>query len=247
MNLSILSYNIRFGGARREAKLAAVIESVQPDIVIFQEATVPRVIESIADAAGMKYWAAKPRHSIGYCSRIEIKEHSWHYPRGSRHAFLELLPAGTEFRIFGLHLRALFSNYGEHRRMKEIHRLLSAIEPHANGFHALIGDFNSLAPGELLDTKRMPHWIRAMLWFSGRDIQRRTVKHMRDHGYSDAFREMHPEDKGYTFPTYDPHVRLDYFFLPTNYANRLQACEVIESSPADRASDHFPLLTRLAF
>ena len=63
--------------------------------------------------------------------------------------------------------------------MREIRALLKSIERHQQGFHVLVGDFNTLAPGEILDVRRMPAWIRGLVWFSGRDIQRETIQHMR--------------------------------------------------------------------
>ena len=42
--MKLLSYNIRFGGRGREPLLAAVVRAVAPDLVVFQEATDPRVV-----------------------------------------------------------------------------------------------------------------------------------------------------------------------------------------------------------
>jgi exodeoxyribonuclease-3 len=241
-----MSYNIRFGGRGREALMTEVIEAVSPDIVVFQEASDPRVIESLARATGMTRWAARPAHSIGYISRLDVAHHEWHHPVGAKHSFLEIQLAGSEARIFGLHLRARFSKWSERRRMLEIQALLEGIRRHQEGFHVLVGDFNTLAPGELLDTRRMPAWIRALVWISGRDIRRDTIQTMLDANYLDGYRFLHPEDKGYSFPTWDPHVRLDYLFLPARYRDHLKLCEVIkEPDVASRASDHFPLLAHL--
>jgi exodeoxyribonuclease-3 len=68
-----------------------------------------------------------------------------------------------------------------------------------------------------------------------------------DAGYSDGFRMLHPDDKGYTFPTWDPHVRLDYVFVPKAFANRLTRCEVMKEpwEPIRAASDHCPLVAEL--
>jgi exodeoxyribonuclease-3 len=98
----------------------------------------------------------------------------------------------------------------------------------------------------LLDVRRMPAWIRALIWISGRDIQRETIQIMLDANYLDGYRFLHPADMGYTFPAWDPHLRLDYIFLPALFANRLAACHVIKEPPAvAQASDHFPLLAHL--
>jgi exodeoxyribonuclease-3 len=247
VTLKLLSYNIRFGGGGREQALAETIVAAAPDIVVFQEAIDPRVIERLSAATKLPYWAARRSHSIGFLSRQEIEYYEWHYPAGSKHSFLEIVPAGTKTRIFGLHLSARFSKWDERRRAREIRSLLDGIKRHQDGFHVLLGDFNALAPGEVLELERLPAWIRALIWISGRKLQRETIQLMLDAGYGDGFRRLHPDDKGYTFPTWDPHVRLDYVFVPKVFVNRLVKCEVI-TEPKERvraASDHCPLAVEL--
>ena len=247
MILKLLSYNIRFGGLGREDALIKVIKLVAPDLVVFQEAIHPAVIERISIATGLPYWAARKDHSIGYVSREEIAYHEWHYPAGARHSFLEIVPAGTETRIFGLHLSARFSKWDERRRAREIRSLLEGIKRHQHGFHLLVGDFNTLAPGEALEIKRLPRWIRALIWVSGRELQRETIQLMLDAGYIDGYRRLHHDTKGYTFPTWDPHVRLDYVFLPKAFSERLIECNVITEpeSVIRAASDHCPFVVEL--
>ena len=248
MIVKLLSYNIRFGGRRRETELAEVIRAAAPDIVIFQEATDPNVIKHLAAATELPFWAARREHSIGYISRLETSHHEWHYPAGAKHSFLEIVISGSEARIFGLHLSSMFSKWGERRRVKEIRALLKSIERHQHGFHVLVGDFNTIAVGEILDVRRMPAWIRGLVWLSGRDIQRETIQILREAEYLDAYRYLHPDEKGYSFPVWDPHLRLDYVFVPKVFADRLLECEVLAGlSVATSASDHFPLLARLDF
>jgi endonuclease/exonuclease/phosphatase family metal-dependent hydrolase len=246
MILKLLSYNIRFGGRGREAELAEVIRSVAPDIVVFQEAIEPDIIARLATLTSLPIWAARRKHSIGYISRLPIAHHEWHYPAGAKHSFLEIVIEGSEARIFGLHLSAMFSKWSEQQRAREIQSLLKAIKRYQEGFHVLVGDFNTLAPGEILDVRRMPRWIRALIWLSGRDIQRETIKIMQEAHYLDGYRRLHPEDKGYSFPVWDPHLRLDYVFVPEKFSERLLSCEVInQQAKATVASDHFPLLAEL--
>jgi exodeoxyribonuclease-3 len=244
--LKLLSYNIRYGGVGREEPLAAVIRECAPDLVVFQEATRPEVVERLAAKTGMSVWAARPGYSLGFMSRLEIAHHEWNRPAGARHAFLEIIPAGAEFRVFGLHLSAVHSNWTERRRVRELRSLLNAIEQHQDGFHALVGDFNTLAPGEELDAWRLPPRLRALVWLTGGKIRWETIQIMLDARYVDGYRLLHPQEKGFTFPTWDPHVRLDYIFLPLPFANRLKACEVVQGSPTiSAASDHFPILAQL--
>ena len=247
MTLRLLSYNIRFGGLGREEALAETIVSAAPDLVVFQEATHPDVIERIAEAAKFPFWAARRNHSIGFLSLQPVDYHEWHYPAGARHSFLEIVPAGGKARVFGLHLSARFSKWDERRRAREIRSLLEGIKRHQDGFHVLVGDFNTLAPGEALNVHRMPAWLRALIWISGRKLQRETIQLMLDADYDDGYRMLNPEDKGYTFPTWDPHVRLDYVFVPGAFSDRLVKCEVI-TEPKERiqsASDHCPLVAEL--
>jgi exodeoxyribonuclease-3 len=242
----LLSYNIRYGGAGREQALATVIRAARPDIVVLQEAINPEVVERVATLTEMPTWASNVGHSTGFLSRLPVSHHQWHRPRAARHPFLEVVLSGTEFRIFVLHLSAWFSKWTERRRTIELRALLDGIRQHQHGFHVIAGDFNALAPGERLHGGRMPHWIRAMVWLSGRDIARDTIQLMLDEGYVDAWRRFHPEGEGHTFPTWDPHVRLDYLFTPERNASRLISCEVMrEPDDVRNASDHFPLLTEL--
>ena len=45
-----------------------------------------------------------------------------------------------------------------------------------------------------------------------------------------------------TMPTWDPHVRLDYVFVPRAFRDRMVACDVVRGSDATTASDHFPVV-----
>jgi exodeoxyribonuclease-3 len=242
----LLSYNIRYGGTGREAALAAVIGAAAPDVVVLQEATDPRVVQRLAEAGSFPAWGSRRNYSTGFLSRLPVAHHAWHHPRTSRHAFLEVALEGTDLRVFGLHLSAWFSSWSERRRAREIRALLDGIRQHQDGFHVIAGDFNALAPGELLEAARMPRWIRWMVWLSGRDIARDTIQVMLDEGYADAWRTLHPHDPGYTLPTWDPHVRLDYVFTPKRYAERLASCAVLtEPDVVKQASDHLPLLVEV--
>jgi exodeoxyribonuclease-3 len=242
----ILTYNIRRGGAGREEALAAVIGACDPDLVILQEATRPEVIERVAAACSLPHCAAQPRFSLGFMARDAPRQYRWHRPRLSRHAFLDLLPAAIDLRVFGVHLSAVHAAWTERRRVFELRSLLRAIAAHQDGPHVLTGDFNTLAPGELLDIRQLPYRLRAMVWLSGGRVRWRTVQVVLDAGYVDGFRAMHPQDPGMTFPVWSPHVRLDYLFLPKAQASRLQSCVVVRHPAARDASDHFPLLAEIA-
>jgi endonuclease/exonuclease/phosphatase family metal-dependent hydrolase len=245
VTLRLLSYNVERGGAGREEALLSVIGACHPDIVVFQEATRPAVIEKLAQRSGMMISAALPKLSLGFMSRIPIAHYEWHRPRVSRHAFLEIVPEGMSFRVFGVHLSAVFAAWTESRRVFELRAMLNSIKRHQHGFHALVGDFNTVAPGELLDFKSLPQKVRATVWLSGGSIRWRTIQIVKDAAYADAFRALHPADPGLTLPASKPQVRLDYLFVPAAHLERVVSCDVIRTETAAKASDHLPLLSEL--
>jgi exodeoxyribonuclease-3 len=129
--------------------------------------------------------------------------------------------------------------------VRELRGLLAGIARHRQGFHVIAGDFNTLAPGEQLDVQRLPYRLKAIIWLTGRTIRWQTIQIMLDAGYVDGYRRLHPRDPGYTFPTWDPHVRLDYVFLPGAFVDRMRESRVVAGAAAASASDHHPLLADL--
>jgi endonuclease/exonuclease/phosphatase family metal-dependent hydrolase len=252
----LLTYNIREGGVGRAAEIAAVIKAAAPDVVALQEARDPVVVERVAKLAGFRYWGARWSHSTGFLSNVRVVDYAWRHPPGTRHALLEVMLAPGYPRLFVLHLRAWFSKWSERRRVQELRGLLDGIqeqlvrEERAFAFHLLAGDFNALAPDEAFDPSPMPRWIRGMVWLSGRDIARSTIALMKSEGYVDAWRSLykdHVNDPGYTFPVWNPHVRLDYVFTPADYVSRFISSEVRKTpEEVSKASDHMPLLVEVA-
>ena len=244
--MRLLSYNIRYGGRGREAALAAVISAAHADVVVFQEATSPAVVERLARETGFDHWGSRRGESLAYLSRLPLDHVEWRKPRVSRHAFIEIVPAGGAWRIVGVHLSAVHAAWTEHRRRYELRALLLAIQQHQHGPHVLVGDFNTVAPGEIVDFTKLPGRLRALVWLSGGRIRWKTIQGVLDAGYVDAFRQLQPELVGYTFPTWDPHVRLDYLFVPRPCINRVSRCQVFSANEIREASDHFPLIAELS-
>jgi exodeoxyribonuclease-3 len=241
----VLSYNIRHGGKGREDALLSVIRACDPDLVLFQEATRPAVIEELARRASMAQCAARPGQSLGFMSRRRVRHFAWHRPRLSRHAFLEVLPAGADVTVVGVHLSAVHAAWTERRRGMELRALLRTLQQRERGFHVLMGDFNTLAPGELLDVGKLPYRLRGFVWLSGGRIRWRTIQAVLDAGYADGFRSRHPSEPGYTFPTWDPHIRLDFLFVPARELPRVLSCDVVTGADVTSASDHLPLVADL--
>ena len=246
MSFKLLSYNVRYGGGGREPQLAAVIKDADPDIVVLQEATDPRVVERLSEETGLKFRAAHRGNSIAYLSRVPVKRHEWHRPRGSRRHFMEVELEGSNLVVFGIHLSAVHAFWTERRRMRELRSLLAWVETRQHGVHVMVGDFNTLAPGELLDAQKLPPRLRALVWLSGGRVRYQTIQILLAAGYTDAFRSLHPADPGYTFPTWDPHVRLDFVFLPRQHEGHVTDCRVLTDNPkVKEASDHFPLFASI--
>jgi len=240
MPFSLATYNIRRGGTGREAALATVIASLKADIVVLQEATAPGVVARLAEGAGMPHWMARQGSSLAFLSREPVVSYRWRRPAWAQHAVLDLVPR-EGLRVFGVHLSAVHSNWTEWRRVKEVQGLLAMARADGAPAHVLAGDFNTLAPGEVLDLARLPPRLRAVTYLTGRRIRWKTVSLMLEAGYVDAFRVVEPTGPGYTFPTWDPHLRLDYAFMAPGLSPRLQRCRVVSTEAAAAASDHLPL------
>ena len=242
MTFRLLTYNILHGGGSRTEAIAKVINGCQPDLVLLQEATDPANVERLAEATGMADFRTFERQSLGFLSRTRVSFCQWVRPRISRHAFVEVVPAGDHVRIFGVHLSAVHAAWTEQRRVFELRALLRSVAHHKEGFHLLAGDFNTISPGDLLDVRRLPLRVRPFMWLSGGKVRWRTIQGVIDAGYVDAFKSLHPEDPGWTLPATDPHIRLDYVFIPKPHAGRLISCDVVRDPAAVGASDHFPVV-----
>ncbi len=243
--MKLLTYNIRFGGAGRVEPIAAVVNACAPDLVVLQEATRPDVVERLAAATAMPTWGSLPGHSVAFMSRLPIARHLWHRTPPTRRRFLEVAPEGSELRVFGVHLTAVHSNWTERVRVRELTAVLAGIRREPRGFHLVLGDFNTLAPGATLDVSRLPRRLQLVVWLTGRRIRWRTIRMMLDASYLDVYRSLHPETPGFTFPTWGPNIRLDYVFAPAAGAAKVRSCEVVNGDGVREASDHLPLMTRL--
>ena len=78
----------------------------------------------------------------------------------------------------------------------------------------LAGDFNTVAPGDPFAVSRLPMRYRPLMWLSGGSVRWRTIQTVLDAGYVDTFKALHPDQPGLTLPAADPHMRLDYVFVP---------------------------------
>jgi endonuclease/exonuclease/phosphatase family metal-dependent hydrolase len=92
------------------------------------------------------------------------------------------------------------------------------------------GDFNSIAPDDHPDFSHLPLSLRLSILLQG------------GYFFVDAFRELHPHERGFTLPASHPNTRLDYFFVSADLRDSIRACEVVVTpSGVQNASDHLPL------
>jgi endonuclease/exonuclease/phosphatase family metal-dependent hydrolase len=162
----ILSYNILVGGTRRIDQLTTVIRSADPDVVGLAEATDPRVVEELASRLGMQFRlsgygkGARDWH-LAVLSRLPILHTHVHIrPAFDRKYLLEVQVEeadGSPLTVFVIHQRSNFHQGAESNRIRraEIQEILNIMSSYQGQAHLVMGDFNSLAPGDLLQASRL--------------------------------------------------------------------------------------------
>jgi endonuclease/exonuclease/phosphatase family metal-dependent hydrolase len=155
----ILSYNILVGATRRVDPLTHMIQAAQPDIVGLVEANNPRVVEELARRLDMQpVMSAYARHphdwQIALLSRLPIVYTKRHFPSDKlTKPVLEVgveEPDGRQLTVFVTHLSAAFtkSRAGDAIRRHEVQDLIRIMAAKRGTPHLIMGDFNSLAPGD---------------------------------------------------------------------------------------------------
>jgi endonuclease/exonuclease/phosphatase family metal-dependent hydrolase len=156
----ILSYNILVGGNERIDQIEQMIRTVDPDVVGLVEANNPQIVQELASRLGMEYRTnASPdgswRTSIALLSRLPIVQSVVHASPGLlARPLLEVTleeAHGEQLTAFVTHLIASFSHGrgNDKARRKEVREVLHILRAN-HGPHVLMGDFNSLAPGDML-------------------------------------------------------------------------------------------------
>src|SRR5579884_2011982 len=181
----VLSYNILLGGTQRVEQLAAIIRSAQPDIVGLVEATNPLVVEELAHRLDMQFsLTGRARGAwdwnVAALSRLPIIQTKTHTRPGvfTRRHLLEVTveeTAGTPLTIFVTHLTASFYKgmSSVHKRRSEVEEILSIMTPYQGQPHLVMGDFNSLTPGEEFRGSALLRYFR-------REQRSRTSAHVFD-------------------------------------------------------------------
>ena len=245
VSIRLLTYNIQRGGIGRVDHIARVINDCQPDIVLLQEASDLDDGQALASLTHMAASGSFTKQSLGYLSRQPV-EATWHRPRVSRHAFIEIVTKDDETRVFGVHLSAIHSSWTERGGCTSSARCSAASNgtsarvscprrglQHAGAQRALAGLPSATTSQAARMAGRRPYSMAhdsdgARCWLCG-CVPASSIPTRRD----------------WTMPTWDPHVRLDYVFVPHGFADRIIRCDVVASEEAAAASDHFPVVADL--
>ncbi len=174
-NILAGGYNLRNNGARRTAQLASIIRSAHPDVVGLVEAThpllqqKPLVVEELADALGMQLimgHATPKGYQLALLTRLPVIRTQIHARPNLHRPLLEVCleeTNGQQLTVFVTHLSASFNKGrgGGGIRKREVQDILSILAPaHVQGIpHILIGDFNSLAPGDSFQASALVSYV----------------------------------------------------------------------------------------
>ncbi len=190
----ITSYNILAGGydlhrngsTHRTQQLTTIIRSTQPDIVGLLEAINPLIaqrpliVEQIADELGMQLvMGSEPTHYHDYqtalLTKLPIVYKKIHARPGIlTRPLLEVCVEeanGEQLIVFVTHLAAAFSHgwAGNAIRVREVREILRILSHVQDKPHVIIGDFNSIAPGDFFKASYLLRYVVQM------DSKRHTI------------------------------------------------------------------------
>ncbi|HZC06627.1 MAG TPA: endonuclease/exonuclease/phosphatase family protein [Ktedonobacterales bacterium] len=247
MSLRALTYNILVGGEERLPFIRDIIQNQNPDIVAIQEANSQENIDALARALNMRlvYGDANSDFHVALLTRLPIVRSMNHRPPEFEKSILEVeaLWDGQPLRIITTHLKANVSQ--ETKRLAEVEALLRLTGPASGAtgdeMRLLLGDFNAISPADHFSPN---------IQISDEDIAfaerayaapRLVIPRLLSAGYVDVFRQVRPDEPGYTTKTPSPVVRIDYIFASPALARLATHSERVESPLVILASDHMPV------
>lgn len=247
MTLSILSYNILYGGEDRLPLIAGVIQGQRPDVVALLEANSRANAEALARQLGMNltFGEANSEFHVAWLSHLPvIRAENYRLPVFAKTLLkIEILREGAPLALFATHLKAGRDQESDQYRVTEMQAILDILRQMDNQPHVLVGDLNSLHP---TDRPNLSAYLVTEPEERGENLQedqlpRRVIPLLLEAGYVDCYRALHPTMPGYTYKLPDPALRLDYIFASPPLARHLRTCNVVTGADAEMASDHFPI------
>jgi endonuclease/exonuclease/phosphatase family metal-dependent hydrolase len=160
-SLRVATYNILYGGTAREALIADVLSRIDADVVALQEVCNLQFAAELAERLGMETMIGEPSDPLPACHiailtrtpvrRWQNRQHVGQMLRS--HLQCELETGWDDMPVIGVHCvhlaaRFIERNKGEARRMRELTAVLDGIAEQQPLPHMIIGDFNSVAPGD---------------------------------------------------------------------------------------------------
>lgn len=266
--MRVLTYNIHgwkgTDGQIDVPRLARVIASSQADIVALNEVFHPLVpqgvsrpaLDLLAETVGMTVAfgvaltpndAFAPLASYGNAllTRFPLLAHAGHHltpiEGHEQRGLLEgrvLLPDGRRsLSIYVTHLDHL----SEAARAEQLTALLQWTTRDRSRPHLLLGDFNTLAPGDYDENPNALEALRSVEWMNrvmAEEFQ--VVPRLLRRGYVDAAGVTGGDQL--TFPAVDPLVRIDYIWVSKPLASAVRWCRPWKTEDTLLASDHLPIL-----
>ncbi len=249
MSIRIMTYNILNGGGRRAHLILQVLQTAQPDVVVLQEVFNEMLVRDLAQALNMdwRFVRGNSKRHLALLSRLSILSCRSYHPFPPIHR--AVLEAEMEysfekrFRLFGVHLLASLDPLSELWRVWETQTIIKRVRQHATEPCLIVGDFNTIAPGDKILNGKMPTILKLAIFLQGRRVYRLAIREILSAGFIDCFRFLQPEEDGFTLPTPAPNTRLDYIFANESMRMHLQKCFVLrEPAAVLAASDHYPLV-----
>ncbi|MFN2569154.1 MAG: endonuclease/exonuclease/phosphatase family protein, partial [Candidatus Dormibacteria bacterium] len=158
--LRVLTYNLLFGGARRQQLITDVLKRAGADVIALQEASDLDFVDRLAAELGMRAIVGPPSDrrsalNLALLTRLPLLRWQNHQHRGHMlRSHLEcdvVAPGGSTLRLHCVHLIASFGEKanGEVRRLREINLVLDATRGGTPMPHLILGDLNAVAPGDV--------------------------------------------------------------------------------------------------
>lgn len=251
--MKIATYNVN-GVNGRLPVLLRWLKATQPDVVCLQELKAPNEkfpLEAITEAGYKAIWhGQKSWNGVAILARgYDIEEVTRVLPgdaEDEQSRYIEAI-------VNGLHVCCLYLPNGNPAPGPKFDYKLDwfkRLNAHAKkllkeeGPVLLTGDFNVM-PTEL-DVYKPERWVDDALF---RPETRAAFKHLVEQGWTDAIRELYPEETIYTFWDYfrnaygrNAGLRIDHFLLNPKLAKRLVAAGVDRDVRGwEKTSDHAPV------
>jgi endonuclease/exonuclease/phosphatase family metal-dependent hydrolase len=255
--LRIMTYNMLHAPGDRFDALYEVVLSAQPDILACQE------IDDIPALLTLSERLKMPA-VIGYSNRPEdppAPEHVAllsHWPIVHMHLhpgepevmFRPVLEARIAvaalpiLSCFVVHFRAMAGPEGSQVKMQEAEHLCSVVSA-AEPPYCALGDFNALTPGE----ETLPAgWGEQWPWDHREAVQGGVISRIAATGMVDTWRRLNdPTHVVHGTLRGRPSARVDYIWADATLAPSATASAILHTPEAERASDHFPVITTLQF